>query len=43
VGLATDAFVVTPWDREVIEDGALVPHPDLAAALATAPPDDRHP
>ena len=40
VGLATDAFVVTPWDREVVQDGALVPHPDLAAALATVPTDD---
>jgi hypothetical protein len=39
VGLKTDAFVVTPWDREVVQDGALVPHPDLAAALATAPPE----
>jgi uncharacterized protein len=35
VGLATDAFVVTPWDREVVQDGALIPHPDVAAALAT--------
>ncbi|MBI5481459.1 MAG: hypothetical protein HY906_21555 [Deltaproteobacteria bacterium] len=40
VGLATDAFVVTPWDREVVQDGVLVPHPDLAAALATVRPDD---
>ncbi len=40
VGLATDAFVVTPWDREVVQDGALVPHPDLAAALAASPQDE---
>jgi hypoxanthine phosphoribosyltransferase len=40
VGLLTDSFVVTPWDREVVQDGALVPHPEVAAALATVRPDD---
>jgi hypothetical protein len=40
VGLATDAFAITPWDREVVQDGALVPHPEVAAALAAARPDD---
>ncbi len=29
----TDKFIVLPWDREVIEDGELVPHPDYAGRL----------
>ncbi len=32
--LRTPSFVVLPWDRDVVEDGALVPRPDYAAALA---------
>jgi hypothetical protein len=36
VGLATDAYVVTPWDLEVVRDGALVENPDLAVVLAAA-------
>ncbi len=27
------AFVILPWDRDVVENGALVPRPDYAAAL----------
>jgi len=27
VGLLTDAFVITPWEREMVQDGVLVPHP----------------
>lgn len=26
----TDKFIILPWDREVVVDGELVPHPDYA-------------
>jgi hypoxanthine phosphoribosyltransferase len=29
----TDKVIVLPWDREVIQDGELVPHPDYADSL----------
>ena len=31
--LATDSTIVLPWDREILEDGELVPNPLYAAAL----------
>jgi hypoxanthine phosphoribosyltransferase len=31
--LATSSTIVLPWDREVIEEGELVPNPAYAAAL----------
>jgi len=30
---ANPSFVILPWDRDVIEDGAIVMRPDYAAAL----------
>lgn len=27
----TDKFIILPWDREVVVDGELVPHPEYAA------------
>jgi hypothetical protein len=32
--LATESAIVLPWDREVLIDGALVPNPLYAEALA---------
>jgi hypothetical protein len=34
VALVTDALVLFPWDREVLVDGAWMPHPELEDALA---------
>lgn len=34
VGIISDALIVNPWDREVFQDGAFVPHPEYAQALA---------
>lgn len=31
--LATDSFIILPWDREIIVDGELVMRPDYAAKL----------
>lgn len=31
--LATESFIILPWDREVIQDGQLVMRPDYAARL----------
>jgi hypothetical protein len=39
--LETDAFIINPWDREVIENGAAVTHPDVANALASLGPGAR--
>lgn len=33
IGLISDALIVNPWDREVVQDGAFVLHPEYAAAL----------
>ena len=27
----TDKFIILPWDREIVVDGELVPHPEYAA------------
>jgi hypoxanthine phosphoribosyltransferase len=34
IGLVSDALILNPWDREVVQDGRLVFHPEYAAALA---------
>ncbi|HWO87598.1 MAG TPA: phosphoribosyltransferase family protein [Gemmatimonadales bacterium] len=34
--MQTAAFIILPWDREVIEDDRLVTRPDYAAALKSA-------
>lgn len=34
VALTTDAFVVFPWDREVLEEGRWRPHPEIVSGLA---------
>jgi hypothetical protein len=31
--LVTDAFVIFPWDRQVLLDGKWQPHPEIVAAL----------
>jgi len=31
--LATESFIILPWDREMIQDGELVMRPDYAAKL----------
>jgi hypoxanthine phosphoribosyltransferase len=33
IGLITDALILNPWDREILEDGQFVVHPEYAAAL----------
>lgn len=41
IGLITDALILNPWDREAVEDGRLIFHPEYVAALAEQgiPPD----
>jgi uncharacterized protein len=34
IGLVSDALILNPWDREVVQEGRLVFHPEYAAALA---------
>jgi len=34
VGLASDALLLNPWDREILKDGDFLIHPEYAAALA---------
>ncbi len=34
IGLISDALILNPWDREIVEEGRLVFHPEYAAALA---------
>lgn len=34
VGLLSDALLVNPWDREILQDGAFVTHPEYQAAIA---------
>jgi hypoxanthine phosphoribosyltransferase len=33
IGLITDALILNPWDREILEDGQFVVHPEYAEAL----------
>jgi hypoxanthine phosphoribosyltransferase len=35
VALETEAFVINPWEREVVENGVVVLHPEAATALAS--------
>lgn len=32
-GIVTDAFVIFPWDRQVLVKGQWLPHPEIVAAL----------
>lgn len=34
VGLLSDALLVNPWDREILQDGAFITHPEYQAAIA---------
>jgi uncharacterized protein len=34
IGLISDALILNPWDREVVEDGRFVFHPEYVEALA---------
>jgi hypoxanthine phosphoribosyltransferase len=34
IGLITDALVLNPWDREILEDGSFRFHPEYAQAMA---------
>ncbi|MGK2965760.1 MAG: phosphoribosyltransferase, partial [Tepidiformaceae bacterium] len=33
VGMETDAFVLFPWDREVLADGTWGPHPEVTLGM----------
>jgi len=33
IGLITDALILNPWDREILDDGQFVMHPEYAGAL----------
>jgi hypothetical protein len=33
VGLVSDALLVNPWDREILQDGEFVQHPEYTAAI----------
>jgi hypoxanthine phosphoribosyltransferase len=34
IGLISDALILNPWDREIVQDGKFVMHPEYAGALA---------
>ncbi len=34
IGLVSDALLINPWDREIVEDGRIVFHPEYIFALA---------
>jgi hypoxanthine phosphoribosyltransferase len=34
IGLISDELILNPWDREIVEDGAFVLHPEYAHAFA---------
>jgi hypoxanthine phosphoribosyltransferase len=34
IGLITDALILNPWDREILQDGEFHFHPEYVAALA---------
>jgi uncharacterized protein len=34
-GLISDALLMNPWDREIVQDGEIVFHPEYAGALAS--------
>jgi uncharacterized protein len=33
IGIISDALILNPWDREVVRDGRLVPHPEYLHAF----------
>jgi hypoxanthine phosphoribosyltransferase len=33
IGIITDALILNPWDREVVQDGAFIVHPEYAGAF----------
>jgi hypothetical protein len=33
VGLVSDELIINPWDKAIVRDGELVPHPEYVAAL----------
>jgi uncharacterized protein len=33
IGLISDALLINPWDREIIKDGQVLPHPEYVYAL----------
>jgi uncharacterized protein len=33
IGLVSDALIINPWDREIIEDGSIIYHPEYRYAL----------
>lgn len=34
IGIITDALIMNPWDREICQDGEIIPHPEYVSALA---------
>jgi hypothetical protein len=34
IGLITDALILNPWDREIVQEGVFLPHPEYVEALA---------
>src|SRR5579872_890935 len=33
IGIVSDALILNPWDREIVQDGKFVPHPEYLHAL----------
>jgi uncharacterized protein len=33
IGLVSDALIINPWDREIVEEGSIVYHPEYRYAL----------
>jgi hypoxanthine phosphoribosyltransferase len=33
IGIISDAFIMNPWDRELCQDGEIIPHPEYISAL----------
>lgn len=33
IGIISDALILNPWDREIVRDGAFVPHPEYLHAF----------
>jgi uncharacterized protein len=33
VGIISDALILNPWDREIVQDGGFVPHPEYLHAF----------
>src|SRR5262249_43561953 len=33
IGIVSDALILNPWDREIVEDGRFVPHPEYLHAF----------